>query len=152
MCKERYQIRRIIESWGEVLVQLNISSVIAENCFWNIKPLKVNKRPAFALYLNWLAKFFKQIYTVQFTTQKLRKLITNDTMRLHYNADPIKIRSPRGSQIFFQYTVCGIHNASCENRTPCEFPSQVWHQLIFPKAVLTGHSIYNAYVNGDHHV
>jgi len=21
-----------------------------------------------------------------------------------------------------------IHNASCENRTPCVFPSQVWHQ------------------------
>jgi len=37
----------------------------------------------------------------------------------------------------------GIHNASCENRTPCVFPS---HQLIFPKAVSMGHSIYNAYV------
>ena len=40
----------------------------------------------------------------------------------------------------------GIHNASCENRTP----SQVWHQLIFPEAVSTGHSIYNAYIIGDH--
>jgi len=27
----------------------------------------------------------------------------------------------------------GIHNASSENRTPCVFPSQVWHQLIFPR-------------------
>ena len=66
-------------------------------------------------------------------------------------------RSPRGSQIFFQYKCVkmsaedrGIHNASCENRTPGVFPSQVWHQLIFPEAVPTGHSIYNAYVIGDH--
>jgi len=44
----------------------------------------------------------------------------------------------------------GIHNASCENRTPCVFPSQVWHQLIFLEAVSTGHSIYNAYVIVDH--
>jgi len=44
----------------------------------------------------------------------------------------------------------GIHNASCENHTPCVFPIQVWHQLIFPEAVLTGHSIYHAYVIGDH--
>ena len=41
----------------------------------------------------------------------------------------------------------GIHNASCENRTPYVFPS---HQLISPEAVSTGHSIYNAYVIGDH--
>jgi len=27
----------------------------------------------------------------------------------------------------------GIHNASCENRTPCVFSSQVWHQLISPR-------------------
>jgi len=45
---------------------------------------------------------------------------------------------------------CGIHNASWENHTPCVFPSQVWHQLIFPKAVSMGHSIYNAYIIGDH--
>ena len=44
----------------------------------------------------------------------------------------------------------GIHSGSCENRTPCVFPSQVSHQLIFPEAVSTGHSIYNAYVIGDH--
>ena len=30
------------------------------------------------------------------------------------------------------------------------FRSQVWHQLIFPEAVSTGHSIYNAYIIGDH--
>ena len=42
----------------------------------------------------------------------------------------------------------GIHNASCDNRTPCVFPSQVWHQLISLKAVSTGHSIYNAYLSG----
>jgi len=46
--------------------------------------------------------------------------------------------------------VKGIHNASCENRTPCVFPSQVCHQLIFPEAVSMGHSIYNAYVIRDH--
>jgi len=44
----------------------------------------------------------------------------------------------------------GINNASCENRTPCVFPSLVWHQLIFPVVVSTDHSIYNAYVIGDH--
>jgi len=31
----------------------------------------------------------------------------------------------------------GIHNTSCENRTPCVFPNQVWHQLIFTEAVST---------------
>ena len=41
----------------------------------------------------------------------------------------------------------GIHNASCENRTPYVFPS---HQLISPEAVSTGHSLYNAYVIGDY--
>jgi len=30
------------------------------------------------------------------------------------------------------------------------FPSLVWHQLTFPGAVSTGHSIYNAYVITDH--
>ena len=44
----------------------------------------------------------------------------------------------------------GMHNASCENPTPCVFPSQVWHQLISPEAVSTVHLIYDAYVNGDH--
>ena len=71
------------------------------------------------------------------------------TMRLHYNAvlynaDSIITWSPRGSK-YFSSILCvkmsandrGIHNSSCENRTPCVFPSQVWHQLIFPKAVLT---------------
>ena len=59
------------------------------------------------------------------------------TLRLHYNtvlykADSIITRCPRGSQIFFQYKCVkmsadnrGIHNASCENRTPCVFPRQV---------------------------
>ena len=37
----------------------------------------------------------------------------------------------------------GIHNASCENRSTCVFPSQVWHQLISPEAVSTGHLIYD---------
>ena len=41
-----------------------------------------------------------------------------------------------------------IHNASCEMHTPCVFPSQAWHHLIFPGAVSTGHSINNAYVIG----
>ena len=45
---------------------------------------------------------------------------------------------------------CCIHNANCENRTPCVFPGQVWHKLIFPGAVSTGHLIYNAYVIGEH--
>jgi len=40
--------------------------------------------------------------------------------------------------------VHGIHNSGCEIRTPCVFPSQVWHQLIFPGAVSTRHSIYKA--------
>jgi len=31
-----------------------------------------------------------------------------------------------------------IHNASCENRTPCVFPNQVWHQLIFPRGGVNG--------------
>ena len=44
----------------------------------------------------------------------------------------------------------GIHNASCEICTPCVFPSQVRHQLIFLEAVSTGHSIYNAYVIEDY--
>ena len=52
------------------------------------------------------------------------------TLRLHYNAvlynaDSIITPSPRG----FYGTICvkmsaddcGIHNASCENRTPCVF-------------------------------
>jgi len=65
----------------------------------------------------------------------------------------IIMRSPRGSGILCVKMSAddrGIHNASSENRTPCVFPSQVWHQLIFPEAVSTGHSIYNAYVIGDH--
>jgi len=44
----------------------------------------------------------------------------------------------------------GIHNASCKNHTPCVFPSQVWHQLIFLAAVSKGHLIYKAYVIRDH--
>ena len=54
---------------------------------------------------------------------------------LHCNS--IITGSPRGSQIFFQCKCVkisaddrGIYNASCENHTPCVFPSQVWHQLI----------------------
>ena len=85
------------------------------------------------------------------------------TLRLHYNrvlypADSIITRSPRGSQLFFQYTMCEnvsrlsryTYNASCENRTPCVFTSQVWHQLIFPWAMSTGHSIYDAYIIRGH--
>ena len=97
--------------------------------------------------------------------KKMFQLKVN-TLRLHYNAvlynaDSIITRSPHGSQIFFQYKCVkisaddsGIHNASCENRTPCVFPSQVWHQLISPRGDVNGHSIYNAYViitvMGDH--
>ena len=44
----------------------------------------------------------------------------------------------------------GIHNASCEIRTPCLFLGQVWHQLIFPGVVSTGHLMYNAYVIEDY--
>ena len=43
------------------------------------------------------------------------------------------------------YTACEnvsrrsrLHNASCENRTPCVFPSQVWHQLICPWGSVNG--------------
>ena len=59
------------------------------------------------------------------------------TLRLHYNAvlynaDSIITWSPRGSK-YFSSILCvkmsandrGIHNSSCENRTPCVFPSQV---------------------------
>jgi len=41
-----------------------------------------------------------------------------------------------------------IHNASFEIHNPCVFPGQVWHQLIFPAALTTGHSICNALVIG----
>jgi len=44
----------------------------------------------------------------------------------------------------------GTHNASCEIRTPCVFPGQVWHQLIFPVAVSMGYSIYKADLIRDH--
>ena len=74
---------------------------------------------------------------------------------LHCNS--IITGSPRGSQIFFQCKCVkisaddrGIYNASCENHTPCVFPSQVWHQLIFPEAVSTDYSIYSVYLIGDH--
>ena len=58
---------------------------------------------------------------------------------------------------YFSITICvkmsaddrGIHNASCGIRTPCVFPSQVWHKLIFPVEVSTGHSIYKTQVIGD---
>ena len=34
------------------------------------------------------------------------------------------------------YTMQAVYtNASCENRTPCVFPSLVWPQLIFPEVV-----------------
>ena len=78
---------------------------------------------------------------------KYLKVNKSTTLRLHYNAvlynaDSIITRSPRGSQIFFQYkcqqTIAVLHNASCENRTPCVFPSQVWHQLIFPWGSVNG--------------
>jgi len=56
--------------------------------------------------------------------------IFNNIFQLH--CDSIITRSQHGSQIFFQYKCVkmsaddrGIHNASCETRTPCVFPSQV---------------------------
>ena len=39
-----------------------------------------------------------------------------------------------------------IHTASYENRDPCVFAGQIWHQLNFPGAVSIGHSICKAYV------
>ena len=79
-----------------------------------------------------------------------------NTLRLHYNAVLYNMVSAWLPNICPVYTVCENvsrrwrYNASCENRTPCVFPSQVWHQLIFPEAVSTGHSKNNAYVIGDH--
>ena len=63
-------------------------------------------------------------------------------LRLHYNAvlynaDSIMKMSPDDHK----YTQSKLWNC-----TLCIFPSQVWHQLIFPEAVSTGHSVYNAYV------
>ena len=75
-----------------------------------------------------------------------------NTLRLYYNV------GLRVAPKYFSSILCvkmsaddhSIHNASCEIRTSCVFPSQVWHQLISPEAVSTGHSIYYAYVLGDH--
>ena len=33
-----------------------------------------------------------------------------------------------------------IHNPSCENRNPCVFPGQIWHQSTFPGGRLCRHS------------
>ena len=76
------------------------------------------------------------------------------TFRIY--CDSIITRTLCGFQIFSQYNVwncqqmIAVYTMQTENRTPCVFPSQVWHQLIVPEAVSTGHSIYNAYVIGDH--
>jgi len=45
---------------------------------------------------------------------KIRACQITDTLRLHYNA--VLYNADRV-----------IHNASCENCTPCVFLSQVWH-------------------------
>ena len=79
-------------------------------------------------------------------------------MRFHYNADSNITRSPSGPPLKKSSTICvkmsadnrGIYNADCEMCTTSVFPSQVSHQLIFPVAVSTGHSIYKAYEIGDH--
>ena len=70
--------------------------------------------------------------------------IFSHTLRLHYNAflynaDSIITRSPRGSQIFIQYTMCE-HVSRQSRYTQCKlwFPSQVWHQLIFPRGGVNG--------------
>ena len=54
-------------------------------------------------------------------------------MQLKYTATPLKRGLRMALKYFFQYTVFvkmladdrSIHNASCENRTPCVFTSQV---------------------------
>ena len=61
------------------------------------------------------------------------------TLRLRYN-----------TVLYNADSIITMHNANCEIRTPCVFPSLVWQPLIFPRAVSTCHSIYNAYVVGDH--
>ena len=80
------------------------------------------------------------------------------TFRIHC-ASIIKRSYIRGLRVFSKYfsSICvkmsvddrGIHNANWKSYS-LWFPSQVWHQLISPEAVSTGHSIYNAYVIGDH--
>jgi len=74
-----------------------------------------------------------------------------------YNTISIETRLPLGSQIFVQYNMWqNVSKRSrykqCKlwNSYSCVFSSQVWHQFIFPGAVSTGHSIYNAYVIGNH--
>jgi len=67
------------------------------------------------------------------------------TLRLHYNAVLYNVVSAWLPNIFPVYSVwkCqqtsdrDIYNASCENRTTCVFPSQVWYQLTFPKGLST---------------
>ena len=44
----------------------------------------------------------------------------------------------------------GIHNANCENRTPCVFPSQVWHQLISPRGDVNRSLDIQCLRNRDH--
>ena len=74
------------------------------------------------------------------------------TLRLHYNA--VSTWLPNIFLVYYvwkcQQTITVYTMQAVKNRTPCVFPSQVWHQLIFPEAVSTGHSIYNAYVIGNH--
>ena len=85
------------------------------------------------------------------TTQK-NSCLTSGTLRLHYNAvlyNAVSAWLPNICPVCVKMSANhrGIHNANCENRTPCVFPS---HQLISPEALSTGHSIYNAYIIGDH--
>ena len=94
---------------------------------------------------NWLKKN-------QIGNQTYEKYDFPNALRLHYNAVLYNADSACSSIMCVKMSAGdrGIHNASCENGTPCVFPSQVWHQLIFPEEVSTSHSIYNAYVIGDH--
>ena len=62
----------------------------------------------------------------------------------------VKVAFPQYNGWKCQQTIAVLHNANCEIRTPCVFPSLVWHKFIFPGVVSTGHSINNAYVIGDH--
>jgi len=56
-------------------------------------------------------------------------------------------RSPRGSQIFVQYkcqqTIAVYTMQAVKIALPVYFLAKFRHQLIFPEAVSTGHSIYN---------
>ena len=92
-------------------------------------------------------KYARSVVTIKWSMED-QLLLLNEVWKmedqlLHCNS--IITGSPRGSQIFFQCKCVkisaddrGIYNASCENRTPCVFPSQVWHQLISPRGGVNG--------------